>query len=204
MKTKYLTAAIPLLILMFSSVAYCSLNVDVTVETAEIMQLDDQKITATANEWGLGVLFVVQPAEGTPWLDFLNAHPALKALYDSLSSDVKTQLANKIGGKIVSFKIVGFPPGGGSNTVTFPDDFTGINGAPSTQLMGEYTVIFAYKSWERSDNDPLFCCCRIIEFDCARSTWFVIPEVPLGTVASLLGMFAAIPALVVIKRVKSK
>lgn len=72
----------------------------------------------------------------------------------SLPSNVKTELANKVGGKIVSFKMVSFPLGGGSTTFTFPDDFKGINGEPSTQLMGKYTVIFTYKSWERSDNDP--------------------------------------------------
>ena len=72
------------------------------------------------------------------------------------------------------------------------------------QLMGEYKVIFVYKSWERSENDPRFCCITKCEFDCARGSWFVIPEVPLGTIVSLLGMFAAIPALLVVKRVKSK
>jgi hypothetical protein len=204
MKAKYLTATIPLLILMFSSVAFASLDVNVNVENTEIMPFEDQKITVTANERGQGMLLVLQPAEGTPWLDFLDAHPALKLLYNSLPSNVKTELANKVGGKIVSFKMVSFPLGGGSKTFTFPDDFKGINGEPSTQLMGKYTVIFTYKSWERSDNDPRCCCLRTLEFDCARSSWFVIPEVPLGTVASLLGMFAAIPALLVVKRVKSK
>ena len=42
------------------------------------------------------------------------------------------------------------------------------------------------------------------DFDCYRRRCFVVPEVPLGTIASLLGMFAAIPALLVVKRVKSK
>jgi hypothetical protein len=204
MKTKYLTAAIPLLILMFSSVAFASLNVNVSVEKTEIMPFEDQKITVTANEWGTGMVMVVQPAEGTPWLDFLNKHTELKPFYDSLPSNVKTDLANKVGGKIVSFKMVSFPRGGGSKTLTFPDDFKGINGAPSTQLMGKYMVIFTYMSWERSSNDLGRCCCSVLEFDCARGGWFVIPEVPLGTIASLLGMFAAIPALLVVKRVKSK
>jgi hypothetical protein len=204
MKTKYFTAAIPLLILMFASVAYASLDVDVSVENAEIMPLEDQKITATANERGIGVLLVLQPADGTPWLDFLNAHPALKALYNSLPSNIQTQLANMVGEKIVSFKIVSFSGGGGSKTLTFPDDFNGINGEASTEMMGNYKVIFAYKSLERSDNDPRCCCLCELEFDCAHGDWFVIPEVPLGTVVSLLGMFAAIPALLVIKRVKSK
>ena len=135
MKTRYLTAAIPLLILMLSSVAYASLEVNVSVENTEIMPLADQKITATANERGIGVLLVLQPAEGTPWIDFLNAHPALKVLFNSLPNNIKTELINKVGKQIVSFKIVSFPSGGGSKTVTFPDDFTGINGAPSTELM---------------------------------------------------------------------
>jgi hypothetical protein len=204
MKTKYLTAAIPLLILMFTSVAFASLSITVSVENTEIMPLEDQKITVTANEWGLGMVMVVQPAEGTPWIDFLNDHPELKPFYDSLPDNVKTDLANKVGGKIVSFKMVGFPLGGGSKILTFPDDFNGINGDPSTQLMGNYKVIFTYTSWERSRDDPGWCRCSILEFDCERGGWFVIPEVPLGTIASLLGMFVAIPALLVIKRVKSK
>jgi hypothetical protein len=204
MKARYLTAAIPLFILMFSSIAYASLDVDISVENAEIIPLEDQKITATANERGIGVLLVLQPAEGTPWMDFLDAHPALKSLYNSLPGNIQTELANKIGGKIVSFKTVSFSGGGGSKTLTFPDDFTGINGAPSTEFMGKYKVIFAYMSWESSDNDARCCCLCELEFDCAHGGWFVIPEAPLGTVASLLGMFVAIPALLVVKRVKHK
>jgi len=204
MKTRYLTAAIPLLILMFSSVAYASLEVNVSVGNTDIMPLADQKITATANERGIGVLLVLQPAEGTPWIDVLNAHPALKVLFNSLPNNIKTELVNKVGKQIVSFKIVSFPSGGGSETVTFPDDFKGINGAPSTELMGKYKVIFAYISRESSDNDVRGCRLLELEFDCAHGGWFVIPEVPFGTIASLLGMFAAIPALLVVKRVKSK
>jgi hypothetical protein len=203
MKTRYLTAAIPLLILMFSSVAYASLDVNVNIENTEIMPLEDQKITATANERGKGILLVLQPAEGTPWIDFLDAHLALKALYNSLPNNIKTELANKVGGKIVSFKIVSFP-GGGSETLTFPGDFNSINGEPSTELMGKYKVIFAYMSWESSGNDARCCCLCELEFDCVHGSWFVIPEVPVGTIVSLLGMFAAIPALLVVKRVKYK
>jgi hypothetical protein len=173
-------------------------------KNTEIMPFEDQKITVTANERGQRILLVIQPAEGTPWLEFLDAHPALKLLYNTLPSNVKTELANNVGGKIVSFKMVSFPLGGGSKTFTFPDDFNGINGKPSTQLMGEYKVIFVYKSWERSDNDPRCCCLCEREFDCAHGSWFVVPEVPLGTVVTLLGMFAAIPMLLVVKRVKSK
>ena len=201
MKARYLAAAISLLILIFSSVAYASLDVDVSVENNDIMPLDDQNITATANERGIGVLLVLQPAEGTPWMDFLDAHLALKALYNNLPSNIQTEITDKIGGKIVSFKIVSFPDaGGGSETLVFPDDFNGINGDPSTELIGEYKVIFAYISWEGER-----CCCILEKaFDCTLFHVHVIPEVPVGTIVSLLGMFAAIPALVVIKRVKSK
>ncbi len=201
MKARYLAAAIPLLILIFSSVAYASLDVDVSVENTEIMPLEDQNITVMANERGIGILIVVQPAEGTPWMDFLGAHPALKALYNNLPSNIQTELADKIGGKIVSFKVVSFPDaGGGSETVVFPDDFNGINGGPSTELMGEYKVIFAFISWEDGE-----CCCLFeTAFDCTLFLVHVIPEVPVGTIVSLLGMISAIPALAVIKRVKSK
>ena len=201
MKARYLAAAFPLLILIFSSIAYAELTIDVSVEKTEIMPLEDQNITAITNERGIGILLVLQPAEGTPWMDFLDAHLALKALYNNLPPNIQTDLADAIGGKIVSYKVVSFPSaGGGSETVVFPDDFNGINGIPSTELIGEYKVILAFISWEDGE-----CCCIIEKaFDCTMFFVHVIPEVPVGTIVSLLGMFAAIPALVVVKRVKSK
>jgi hypothetical protein len=168
------------------------------------MPMDNQSITVTSNERGIGILLVLQPAEGTPWMDFLDAHPFLKSLYNSLPSNIQTELSDKIGEKIVSYKTVSFPSGGGSETYTFPEDFNGINGEPSTQLMGEYKVLFAYMSWERSEGDGKCCCIIEKEFGCTRGSWFVIPEVPLGTIVTLVGMFAAIPAHLVIKRRKSK
>jgi hypothetical protein len=200
---KYLTA-IPLVILMLSSVAFASLDVTVSVGNNKIMPFEDQTVTATANERGKGVVLIIQPAEGTPWLDYLDDHLVLKGLYSRLPDNIKKELASEVGGKIVSFKMVSFSRGGGSETFTFPDDFTGINGEPTTELMGNYKILFAYLSWESTGNDQKCCCLCKIEFDCTTGSWFVVPEVPLGTLVASIGMFAAIPTLLAVKRMKVK
>lgn len=203
MKTKHAVVVIPFLILILSSVTNASLNVDVSVDYSEINQFQSQEITATANEKGTGILLVIQPAEGTPWKNFLNYHTTLKALWDRLPSNIRTRIGSRIGGKIVSFKIIRLDSGGGSETVTFPEDFKGINGDPSTALMGEYKVIFAFLSWEQSNEDGSPCCSLFeLDFDCG--SWFVIPEVPVGTVVTLLSMMAAIPILKLRKRIRFK
>ena len=199
---KYALVVIPVLILMLSSVTNASLDVSVIVEYPKINQLQDQMITATTNEEGKGILLVIQPADGTPWVDFLNDHPAMKSLWNMLPSTIRTAVANKIGGKIVSFDIISTELGGGSETVTFPEDFTGINGDPSTALMGKYKVVFAFLSWETSNDDSQCCCLFEIDFDC--SSWFVIPEVPFGTITSLLSMLAVIPGLKLYKKTRFK
>jgi hypothetical protein len=70
-------------------------------------------------------------------------------------------------------------------------------------LTGEYKVVFAFISWERSNNDGSRCCC-LLELDFGCGSWFVIPEVPLGTIISLLSMVAAIPVFKFRKRIRIK
>lgn len=193
---------VPVLVLMLSSVTNAALNVGVSVEYSNIGKFQNQVITATTNEGGKGILIVIQPAEGTPWIDFLNDHPGLKALWGRLPNSIQTAIASRIGGKIVSFNIVNVDSGGGSKTVTFPGDFTGINGDPSTALIGKYKVVFAFISWETSNSDSRCCCFFELDFDC--NSWFVIPEVPGGVIISLLSMMAAIPVLELRKRMRLK
>jgi hypothetical protein len=202
---KYSLVALPFLVLtMLCSITNASLAISVSVGHSEINRFQSQTITATTNEGGKGILIVIQPAEGTPWKDFLNDHPRLEALWDMLPSNMQIEIAGKIGGKIVSFDMISIELGGGSETVAFPEDFTGINGEPSTALVGKYKVIFAFLSWEKSnDNGPCCCCCLFeLDFDC--NSWFVIPEVPFGTIVSLLSAVAAIPGLGLIKRTRHK
>lgn len=151
---------------------------------------------------GKRILLVIQPAEGTPWIDFLNEHPGLKALWNTLPSNIRTEVTSKIGGKIVSYSIINTGLGGGDRVVTFPDNFTGINGAPSTTMAGEYKVIFAFLSYE-ADNENMGCCCLFeIGFDCIGWNIHVVPEVPLGTIAPLLSMIFAMPILKLYRRIR--
>jgi hypothetical protein len=203
MRTKYAVVVIPFLLLMLSSVTNASLDVGVSVEYPKIDQFQSQEITVTTNERGKGILLVIQPAEGTPWIDFLNDHPGLKALWNMLPNKMRTKIASRVGGKIVSFDIISTDLGGGSETVTFPEDLTGINGDPSTALTGEYKVVFAFISWERSNDDGSRCCC-LFELDFGCGSWFVIPEVPVGTIISVLSMMAAIPVFKFRKRIRIK
>jgi hypothetical protein len=196
---KFALVLVPFLILMMSSVTNAALDVGVSVEYSNIGQFQNQVITATTNEGGKGILFVIQPAEGTPWIDFLNDHSELKASWGKLPNTIQTAIASRIGAKIVSFNMVSIDSGGGSKTVTFPGDFTSNNGDPSTALKGKYKVVFAFISWETSNSDGR--CCRFFELDFDCNSWFVIPEVPFGTIVSVLSMLAAIPVLALRKRI---
>ena len=203
MKTRCLIAVISiLLIITFSSTVSASLDVDVSVGSSELVTLMDQTITSSANEKGIGILMVLQPAAGTPWIDFLDSHPVLKTLFDKLPSDIQAKITNKVGEKIVSFKIVSFPTGGGSENCIFPDDFNGINGEPSTELVGEYTIFFAYISWEGDSNERCFLVEK--EFDCAFTHFNVIPEVPFGTVVASVSMVGALIVFVSMPRLRKK
>jgi hypothetical protein len=131
----------------------------------------------------------------------------------SLPNDIKTQVQEKIGDKIVSYKLIVMEEGG-SVDVTFPEDFTGINGEPSTALNGEYKVIFVFLSKCESEDqvpdgdntlDAAIECrphreCKLVELDFACARWFVVPEVPLGTIAPVLSALAAIPVAKLYKR----
>ncbi len=75
-----------------------------------------------------------------------------------LPTNIRTKIESKIGGKIVSFDIMGTGPGGGSRITTFPEDFTGIGGPPSTETAGDYGVIFAFLSYEETEGDDVRCC----------------------------------------------
>lgn len=123
----------------------------------------------------------------------------MKALWNLLPSNIQTAILNKIGGKIVSFNIVTLDSGGGSENVTFPEDFTGINGAPSTALVGKYKVVFIFLSRESSNSDGSPCCCVCeVDFDCC--IWFVIDEVPFGIIVPLLSGVITIPLVKLCKK----
>jgi hypothetical protein len=205
MKAKCLITAISLLLIItLPSTVSASLDVDVSVGSSELATYMDQTITVSANEMGMGVVIVLQPATGTPWTDFLDSHPVLKTLFYKLPSDIRTEITDNIGNKIVSFKTVSFPAGGGSQNCIFPDDFKGINGKPSTEIVGEYTVFFAYISWEADDNEKSFCFLAKKEFDCSFRHFNVIPEVPFGTVMASVSMVGAGIVFVSIPRLRKK
>jgi hypothetical protein len=191
-----LVAAVSLLILLSSSLAHASLDIDVTVGQPLITPLSNQQITITTNEGGFGILLVLQPATGTPWSDFLHAHPALEALWNLLPSNVKTDIGDKIGQKIVSFKLVTMNSGGGTKDYSFPTDFDGINGDPSTALSGQYKIIFAFIGMNSGH-------CMVFEKDFDCGSWFVVPEVPFGTVATLLSLLVALSGFGLYKKRRS-
>ncbi len=180
-KSIYVLAIALLTFLLSTSLVYAALDIDVTVGQAVINPLETQQITATTNQKGVGILLVIQPAAGTPWLDYINSHPTswISIVWHSLPSSIQTEISDAIGGKIVSFvvPVTITESGGGSRTYNFPSDFTGINGEPSTAAGGTYKVIFAFVS----ASGP----CFKFEKDFACNSWFVIPESPFGTAMAL-------------------
>ena len=186
----YGIASVIFLVLILASTAQAPLEISVTVQNPSINPLQTQTITATPNEPGFGIVFVVQPTDGLPWIDFLNSHLILKSWWTwSLPASIKTQISDAIGGKIVSYKLVS-SNNAHSITLTFPTNFTGINGVPSTAAMGLYKVLFVYMS------SGVSC----VELDFACGSWLVIPQVPFGTVMALVSSLCAIPAFVLYRR----
>ena len=193
-KTVYGIALVIFLVLMLSSTAKAPLEITVTVQNTAINPGQTQTIGARPNENGEGIVFVVQPADGTPWTSFLNSHPTLKTWWDAiLSPSIKTQISDAIGGKIVSYKMVSTMNAPITIGLVFPADFTGINGAPSTAVPGDYKVIFVFKSF--SDVN-----CELVELGFACRSWLVVPQVPFGTVMALVSMLCAIPAFMLYRR----
>lgn len=93
-------------------------------------------------------------------------------------------MSSAIDGETVSYKLVDTAHADGwTFELTYPTDFEGINGVPSTGAPGQYKVIFVF--W----NSDTVC---VTEFACG--SWLVIPQVPLGTVMALVTALCAIPA----------
>lgn len=196
-------AVVSFAILLSSSFANAALDADITVANANINQGSTQHITVTANQAGMGILIVIQPgpSQSLVWTSFLNSHLAFKAIWNSLSNSVRTQIISETGGKIFSYALINIPTkGGGSYTFSFPTDFTGINGAPSTAMKGKYKALLAFMSFQAQDigRPQCHCCLFRIDFDCG--SWFVVPEVPFGTVATVLTALFALPTYRLISR----
>jgi len=218
MKISLAFVALSLIALLSISSAKATLDISVEVANPVIDQGDVQLITATTNEPGIGLLIVLQPAMGGPWTDFLTAHPELMALLAGLPPEIQTQLQGAIGDKIVSYMLIGPIPEEApipyplSIPAIFPLNFTGVNGEPSTYLVGDYKVIFVFISnVESLDQETLGADSvatsitelpdvSLVELDFACGRWFVVPEVPLGTIAPVLASLATLPLAKLYKR----
>ena len=221
-KTKIAYAFLAVALVAILSIASVGATLDINVEVANpsLNPGEPQVLTVTTNEPGVGLLIVLQPAMGDAWSDFLTEHPLLAALVTNLPPDIKAELYGKIGNKIVSYKLIGPIPEEAfdltplSIPVIFPDEFTGVNGEPSTNQPGDYKVIFVYASAYVTDQEPtnhepdtveltqvqieipeieIPGEVRLIELDFACGRWFVVPEYALGTIAPIIASIAALP-----------
>ena len=168
LRRKFGLLAISFVALLLFSTAQASLSVSVNVEAPEIEQFESQVLKVTTNEGGVGVLLVLQPAEGTPWMDFLEDYRSLMMLWYMLPNHTRTRIADRIGQKIVSFSMIRTEIGGGEVTVTFPENFTGVNGEPSTAILGEYKAILAFLSSQKENSED--SCCASLKLTLIVST----------------------------------
>lgn len=136
---------------------------------------------------GKGKVFVIQPVNGS-------------SMASSESEDIKDDL-NKISSyigvslwKTISYALVDniTSPEGGEQEFTFPDDFKGLNGEPSTNTLGKYYVFFIFR------HQACEHVCKI-DFDC--SSIFVIPESPIGI---LIAGTASLGIVLGLKRLRTK
>lgn len=221
-KTKIAYAFVAVALVAILSIASVGATLEINVEVANpsINPGEPQVLTVTTNEPGVGLLIVLQPAMGDAWSGFLAEHPLLAALIASLPPDTQAELYGLVGNRIVSYKLIGPIPEEALNCipitmpVIFPDEFTGVNGEPSTNLPGDYKVIFVYISAYEADQEPtnhepdaveltqvqvevpeieIPGDVRLIELDFACGRWFVVPEYALGTIAPIISSIAALP-----------
>ena len=197
-KAVFLFVAVAFSALLILPMVSAALTATITVANPTINQNANQSITATTNQKGTGVIFVVQPApSGYSWINYLNAHHDLRDLWYNLPSDVRAQMTGETGGFIVSFVIVNMQHGGGGTHIySFPTDFTGLNGQPSTAIPGTYKVVFAFLANDHS------CFHHQISFDCGQ--WFVVPESTLGTAMAIMAPIAAVATITLNKKRKER
>jgi hypothetical protein len=172
--------------LLIGSANASALDVNVSTSPAAIVPYETVTITATTNMNGKGIVFVIQPAAGSSSASSLLID--VQYLLNKISSDPDASLW-----KIVSYaKVEILNPEGGKQEFTFPDDFKGLNGEPSTGVPGRYIVFFVFAN--------IFVC--KIGFDCA--IFLVMPEFPLGTLMATTATFGALLAYAPIKRLRIK
>lgn len=154
------------------------LNVNVNVDPETIFPGQKVNITCTAETDGKGVVFVIQPVSTSSKAQCESQD--VQNDLNQISSDPDCSLW-----KIISYACVDeiINPEGGQQRFTFPDDFTGLNGEPSTNILGKYRVFFVF--WHGSE-----CFCVKIGFDC--SLFWVVPEYPIGTIIGVLTPFLAL------------
>jgi hypothetical protein len=174
---------VSLVVFLSVSLVNASLDIGATLTKPVINPFENQQIVATTNTAGYGILFVVQPASGTA--DRLELTD-LRAFLLSVPEDVQNELSGKIGDKIVSFKLVTLKSGE-TQALSFPADFTGVNGQPSTAVGGTYKVLFVFISVSGSNHR----CLPIFEKDFSCGSFLVTPESPIGTVMALAAPIVA-------------
>jgi len=134
---------------------------------------------------GKAILLVIQPNKAPIEEDF---EEWLRSM--GFTDEQIEKITSKIGSK--SINVMGYlkiaVPGGEpyTNTFTYPDDFTPIIGDLSTKHSGKYKVVLVYCGVE-------FDCISITVkygFECTQ--FFVIPEVPFGTIFTAVIFFSAL------------
>jgi hypothetical protein len=163
-----------------------ALNVTVGCLPEKILPGQTVTITCTSNMNGEGVVFVIQPSQGSSATSASTLY--VQGDLNRISSDPVVSLH-----KVMSYawvKITG--SAGGQQKLTFPKDFTGLNGIPNTQTMGKYYVFFVFLH---------MCVCKF-DFNC--SGFFVVPEVPLGTLVATSASFTALIGFMAVRRPRTK
>jgi len=182
----FATLIVTFLISSTNAYSHNTLDVNVSCYPEVILPGQTVTLTCTANMDGKGIVFVIQPVKGS-------------STASSQSEDMQEDL-NKISSdpdgslwKIISYAWVRITNAeGGEQELIFPDDFTGLNGEPSTNILGKYYVFFVFLH---------LCVCKI-GFDCSR--FFVVPELPLGTLMAITASFGALIGHVSVKHLRTK
>jgi len=152
-----------------------------TPEQIKVTIGNDDELPGT----GKAVLLVIQPNKApieSEFEDWLASIGFTKEQIEKIIAEIGSKSVNVMG-------YVQIPVPEGSlyvNTFTYPDDFTPIIGDLSTQYLGKYKVILIYCGIE-------FDCISITVkygFECTQ--FFVIPEVPLGTIFTTIIFFSTL------------
>jgi len=163
--------------------------VDIQCMPPEILPGEDVQIDVTIGDGdhppgtGKAILLVIQPNKspiGTEFEEWLTSKGFTPEQIEKIVAKIGSKCINVIG--YLKLSVEGDEPY--KTSVTYPSAFTPIVGELSTVVPGKYKVILIYCGIEFN------CLSILVSYGFQCTSFFVIPEMPFGTIATTAVFFS--------------